>query len=232
MFSIETALTTAIEIAGAVPKTALMALIIFCLSSLLGLLVVLLNETPLKVLPVVVNVVMAFFRGTPIIVTIFLAYFGVPAILQSIGSLIGVQSLVSLQLEPVVLLIVALSLTLMPFQAEIARGAFNAVEHGQTAAARSLGYTYVQRLVHVSLPQAVEEALPDLTNSFMVITKALSLGFLITVVDIFAKAQMVAALEFNYLEAFCVAALFYWLLSSLIMKASDSLDKKFKLRTA
>lgn len=232
MFSVDTAITSVVEIAQAVPQTALLALVIFLISVAVGLLVVLLNETQATLAASAVNVVMAFFRGTPIIVMVFLAYFGIPAVLQQIGSSLGIDGVASLQPEPVTLLIIAISLTLSPFQAEIIRGAFRAVEPGQIAAADSLGYTPFQRLRHISIPQAVEEALPDLTNSFMVITKALSLGFLITVVDIFGKAQIVAATNFNYLEAFCIAALFYWALSSLIMKASDTLDKRFKLRTA
>ncbi len=117
------------------------------------------------------------------------------------------------------------------FQAEVIKGALNSFDNGQADAARSLGYTNGQLFRRVMFPQVVIAAIPDLTNSIMVIMKALSLGFAIEVVDIFAQSQLTAALNFYYLEAFVIAVVIYMIIAFLVTTAADRLERSLRVWT-
>lgn len=80
-------------------------------------------------------------------------------------------------------------------------------------------------------PQIIVAAIPDLANAFMVIMKALSLAFAIEVVDIFAQAQLTAALNFYYLEAFLIAVVFYMVIAYVITKIADKIEAMLRVRT-
>ncbi len=81
------------------------------------------------------------------------------------------------------------------------------------------------------LPQVIVAAIPDLANSFMVIMKALSLGFAIEVVDIFAQSQLTAALNFYYLEAFLVAVVIYMVIAYAVTQIADRTERALRVRT-
>jgi L-cystine transport system permease protein len=130
-----------------------------------------------------------------------------------------------------VILVLAITGCVAAFQAEIVKGALNAFDTGQSDAAYSLGYTSGQLFRRVLLPQVVLTAIPDLTTSIMVIMKALSLGFAIEVVDIFAQSQLTAALNFYYLEAFVIAVVIYMTIAYIVTRIADRLEQSLRLRT-
>ncbi len=80
------------------------------------------------------------------------------------------------------------------------------------------------------LPQVIVAAIADLANSFMVIMKALSLGFAIEVVDIFAQSQLTAALNFYYLEAFLVAVAIYMVITYAVTMLADVAERAYRMR--
>jgi L-cystine transport system permease protein len=130
-----------------------------------------------------------------------------------------------------VTLIVALTACVAAFQAEVVKGALNSFDTGQADAAYSLGYRKLQLFRRVMLPQVIVAAIPDLANSFMVIMKALSLGFAIEVVDIFAQSQLTAALNFYYLEAFLVAVVIYMAIAYAVTQIADRTERALRVRT-
>jgi L-cystine transport system permease protein len=87
-----------------------------------------------------------------------------------------------------------------------------------------------QQLRRILLPQTIVAAIPDLANSFMVIMKALSLGFAIEVVDIFAQSQLTAALNFYYLEAFLIAVVIYMVIAYLVTQIADRTERALRVR--
>jgi len=108
--------------------------------------------------------------------------------------------------------------------------ALNAFDSGQSDAARSLGYATPQLFRRVLLPQIIVSAIPDLANSFMVIIKALSLAFAVEVADICAQAQLTAALNFYYLEAFAIVVVFYMVIAWAVTKAADKIESALRVR--
>lgn len=230
MFDSEVLLPDLWEILGAVPVTLGMALVIFVLSTLIGSLFAFIEHRRIIVLRELVVAYKVIFKGVPMVVVIFLFYYGLPPTLQYLASLIGIQF--NGHLTPNwVILVVSLVACVAAFQAEVVKGALNSFDTGQADAAYSLGYKSTQMFRRILLPQAVVAAIPDLANSFMVIMKALSLGFAIEVVDIFAQSQLTAALNFYYLEAFLIAVVIYMVIAYLVTQIADRTERALRVRT-
>jgi L-cystine transport system permease protein len=218
------------DILGAVPATVGMALLIFVFSTIIGSAFALVEYRRIPVLRELVVGYKVVFKGVPMVVVIFLFYYSLPYIIQFVTSLIGLK-VNGFGTPNWVVLVVALTACLSAFQAEVVKGALNSFDTGQADAAHSLGYTGGQLFRRILFPQVVVAAIPDLANSIMVIMKALSLGFAIEVVDIFAQSQLSAALNFYYLEAFIIAVVIYMLIAYIVTQIADRTEKAFRLRT-
>lgn len=203
------------SITTVVPYTLTLALLILMVSVLAGGIVALADQHPIPVLKNIIAVFLSFLRGTPLLVQLYLAYFSLPAIVHALTSLAGVPVNPN-DFNPVITVVVAYSLYFAAFQSEIIKGAMLSVGYGQVEAAQAMGFTFVQMLSRVVVPQAFIEALPNLFNSYLSIIKSLSLAFLVTVVDILAKAKLESALNFRYLESYAAAAAVYWLLCTIL----------------
>lgn len=230
MFDIDVLLPDFWSILEAVPFTLTMAVVIFFCSTLTGGLFALVEHRKTPVLRQLVIVYKIAFKGMPMVVVIFLAYYGLPPALHFVASLLHIE--VNAHSMPNwVIILVALSACVSAFQAEVVKGALNAFDSGQSEAAQALGYTNWQLFRRVMFPQIIVSAIPDLANAFMVIMKALSLAFAIEVVDIFAQAQLTAALNFYYLEAFAIAVLFYMVIAWVVTKVADKIETALRVRT-
>jgi len=230
MFEMDLLLPDFWSILDAVPVTLAMALTIFIFSTLLGGLFALVEHKKIPLLRQLVVTYKIAFKGVPMVVVIFLAYYGLPPALHFVASLFGLPFNAH-SLPNWVIIIVALTACVAAFQAEVVKGALNAFDAGQAEAAHSLGYSNAQLFRRVLFPQIIVSAIPDLANSFMVIMKALSLAFAIEVVDIFAQAQLTAALNFYYLEAFAVAVVFYMVIAWAVTKLADKIEAALRVRT-
>ncbi|MBB3962959.1 MULTISPECIES: ABC transporter permease subunit [Rhizobium] len=229
MFETDILLQDTREILGAVPVTLAMAALIFVFSTLIGSLFAFIEYRKIPVLREAVLTYKVAFKGVPMVIVIFLAYFGLPAGLQMLTSLVGINYN-GHSMPNWVVLVVAITGCIAAFQAEIIKGALNSFDNGQADAAHSLGYTNAQLFRRVMFPQVVVAAIPDLTTSIMVIMKALSLGFAIEVVDIFAQSQLTAALNFYYLEAFVIAVVIYMVIAYIVTQVADMLERNLRLR--
>ena len=230
MFDIEVLLPDLWSILGAVPVTLVMALMVFVLSTLIGSLFAFIEHRRIPVLRELVVAYKVAFKGVPMVIVIFLAYYGLPPALRFLGSLFGV-TLNAHAMPNWVTLIVALTACVAAFQAEVVKGALNSFDKGQSDAAYSLGYTSRQMFRRILFPQVIVAAIPDLANSIMVIMKALSLGFAIEVVDIFAQSQLTAALNFYYLEAFVIAVVIYMVIAYIVTQIADRMEAALRVRT-
>lgn len=217
-------------IVGAVPRTLAMAVAIFVMATILGAVLALIERNKVPVLSQLLVAYKIALKGTPMIIIIFLAYYGIPGAVRSVGGIVGVH-IGAHAIANWMIIILALTLTLAAFQSEVVRGAMKSFDSGQADAAYSLGYKKRQVLTRIMLPQITMEAIPDLANSFMVIMKALSLAFAIEVVDIFAQAQLTAALNFYYLEAFLTAVLIYLVIAFITTQIADRSEQALRRRT-
>jgi L-cystine transport system permease protein len=159
----------------------------------------------------------SFMRGVPILVFLFLLYFGFP--------MIGVE------FSAVTAAILGFSLHSAGYLAEINRSAIASIDKGQWEASASLGMSYWQTLRRIILPQAVKIAIPPLSNVFLDLIKGSSLAAMITVPELFQKAKIVGGREFDYMTMYIVVALIYWGICSVIAYFQDYLEKRYELRS-
>ena len=171
MFDSEVLLPDLYDILGAVPVTLAMALVIFLCSTIIGGLFAMIEYRRIPVLREIVVAYKIAFKGVPMVIVIFLAYYGLPPASRALASLVGLNY--NGHATPNwVTLVVALTACVAAFQAEVVKGALNSFDTGQADAAYSLGYSKTQVFRRVMFPQVIVAAIPDLANSIMVIMKA------------------------------------------------------------
>ncbi|MGH2080980.1 amino acid ABC transporter permease [Aerococcus urinaeequi] len=187
-----------------IPTTLYITVISMVVAIIIGGLfaIILFNKVP--VLSQLVQVLSSFFRGTPAIVQLLLAYFGLPQIIPALTSMTATQAS-----------ILALSLNTAAYLAEVFRAALASVDAGQVEAAMSVGLNYRQTLKGIILPQALRNALPGTGNTFVSLMKNSSLAFTIGVVEIVAQGKILAAASLRFFEVYFAIALIYWGLTIL-----------------
>jgi polar amino acid transport system permease protein len=168
----------------------------------------------------------SFFRGTPLIVQLFLIYLALP----QIGIAFGNYWADLLTLNVLTAGVIALGLNYGAYMTEVFRAGIQSVGHGQSEAADALGMTYWQKMRRVILPQAVRVIIPPAGNDFIALMKDTALvSFLGTTVDqmeIFRRAQLVGKADFRNLEALIVAALLYWGLTTIFQFFQLRLERR------
>ena len=172
----------------------------------------------------------SFFRGTPLIVQMFLIYSALPQLggaLEERG-LNGAREL--LTIDPLPAGVIALGLNYGAYMTEIFRAGIESVAHGQREAAEALGMTYRQAMRRIVLPQAVRVIIPPTGNEFIAMLKDSALvSFLGTVVsqmEIFRRAQLLGRRDFQPLEAFVLAAALYWILTGIFTYFQRRLERR------
>lgn len=230
MFNIEFALNGLPIILTAVPRT--LAVAAFCLffGFCLGTILALFKIYRVPFLKQLASFYISFMRGTPLVVTLFIAYYGIPHLLDELVLKTG-WAINTKEINPIYYVLTAFTLNSAAYEAETIRSAFLAVEYGQIEAARSVGMTQWQTMRRIILPQALRIMLPSLCNLFLSLIKGLSLAFMVTFVDILAQAKIIAYNGFRYLESYTDAALVYWLLCIIISKIFAKLERYFSRGT-
>ncbi|MBW4541904.1 MAG: ABC transporter permease subunit [Myxacorys chilensis ATA2-1-KO14] len=158
-----------------------------------------------------------FFRGTPLLVQIFMIYFGFPALLQAVG--------LNFTFNRFAAAIVALSFNSAAYIAEIVRAGIQSIEVGQSEAAQSLGLDSVQTLRHVIFPQALRRMLPPLGNEFITLLKDTSLVAVIGFEELFREGQLIVAENYRPFELYASVALVYLALTLLSSQGFSYLER-------
>lgn len=162
----------------------------------------------------------SFFRGTPLLVQLFLLYYGLP---QVFPWLVGLDAFSAA--------VIGLTLHFAAYMAESIRAAIIGIDRSQMEASLSVGMTTTQAMRRIILPQATRVALPSLMNYFIDMIKSTSLAFTLGVAEIMAKAQMEASSSFRFFEAFLAVALIYWgvvvILTRIQIWAEAKLNKAY-----
>ncbi len=153
-----------------------------------------------------------FIRGTPLLVQIFLIYFGLPVL--------------GLNLPAYWSGVIALGLNSGGFQAEIVRAGIESIDRGQTEAARSIGMSRFQTLVFILVPQTIRRVLPPLTNELITLVKSSSLLSAIAALELTHAGQLIIARTFAPFEIYAAVALIYLVMVSVLSRASALLEKR------
>jgi His/Glu/Gln/Arg/opine family amino acid ABC transporter permease subunit len=160
-----------------------------------------------------------FFRGTPLLVQLFMVYFGLPAVLQSLG--------LPVRFDRFLAGVLALSLNVCAYVAEIVRGSLQSIEPGQTEAARSLGLSPWQTLRHIIFPQAFRRMIAPLGNEFSTLLKDTSLVAIIGYEELFRRGQMIVADTYRSFEIYTAVALVYLVMTVAASQVFSALERRF-----
>ncbi|TNI94370.1 cysteine ABC transporter permease [Aeromonas allosaccharophila] len=192
--------------------TVPLTLITFVLGILLGLLVALARlygPTPLVVL---VRFYVWLIRGTPLLVQLFLIFYGLPS--------------AGIVLDAFTAAVIGFTLNIGAYSSEIIRATLAAIPKGQWEAAYSIGMNWPQLMWRVILPQAARIAVPPLSNTFISLVKDTSLAAAVTVPELFQAAQRLASVTYEPLILYIETAIIYLLFSSVLSTLQDRLERK------
>lgn len=191
--------------------TILISLIGVALGSILGAFVALMKLSKIKIISWIASIYIEILRGTPMLVQVFIVFFGITAAL-------------GLDISALVCGTIALVINSSAYIAEIIRAGINAVDKGQMEAARSLGLNYRQTMKSVIMPQAIKNILPALGNEFVTLIKESSIVSTIGVGEIMFNAQVVQGISFNPFTPLLVAAALYFVLTFVLTRIMNMIE--------
>ena len=211
-------LTTVLKLVPFLRVTILIAFISMALGLIFGTLLAAMKLCHIRVLKTVANLFTTFIRCTPVIVLIFLSYYGLPV-------LFGLAGIDINGVSKIVFSIIALTMYASGTLSEIIRPAYLSVDKGQMEAALMSALTPAQAMRIIILPQVVYVALPNFGN--MLIQES-SLAYLIGVVDVMGQAKIIDNMSYgaHIIEVYFAVSLLYWLLSLVTGKCVDLLSGK------
>ncbi|MDF2498816.1 amino acid ABC transporter permease [Arthrobacter koreensis] len=203
---------------GAVTGTIPLALISFAVGLVLALGVALMRLSKIRLVSWIGRVYVSVIRGTPLLVQLFVIFYGLP----SIGVLV----------DPWPSAIIAFSLNVGGYAAEVIRAAILSVPRGQWEAAYTIRMSPAQTLIRVILPQAARVSVPPLSNTFISLVKDTSLASLILVTELFRRAQEIAAFSQEFMVIYIEAALIYWLICVVLSTGQSALERRLDRHVA
>ena len=207
------------------PVTMELAILSTVTGIILGLLLALIRIKKVRVLDKLSAIYVSVIRGTPILVQLYLAYFGIPMLLKYINQTTGSDLKVA-DIPGFAYAVAALAFNQSAFDAEIIRAALLSVGRGQIEAAHALGMTYRQALRRIILPEAITVALPSMGNSFINAIKSTSLAFTCAVVEMTAQGRIISGRTYRYFEMYVSLAIIYWVITIIIEQLIKFIDKK------
>jgi polar amino acid transport system permease protein len=210
-------LNEVLAILSGIQSTIVLSLVAFAGGGIVGIVIALLRTSEAAVLERFMVAYIDLFQGTPLLMQLFLVFYGLPVI--------------GLHVSPWVAVTIGLTLHASAFLGEIWRGGIQAVPRGQTEAARALGLRYKDRMIHVIVPQAVRLSVAPTVGFMVQLIKGTSLAAIIGFVELSRSAQIVASTTYKPLIAYGLAAIFYFVLCFPLSRASAGLERRFAVRT-
>ncbi|MCK2244690.1 MULTISPECIES: ABC transporter substrate-binding protein/permease [unclassified Crossiella] len=189
-----------------IPLTALS----FAIGLVLALFVALARISTYRVLAGLARAFISIIRGTPLLLQLFIVFYGLPQL--------------GLKFPPFAAAVIAFSLNVAGYAAEVVRSAILSVPKGQFEAAATIGLDYTKTLRRIILPQAARTAVPPLSNTLLSLVKDTSLGSVVLLTELFRQSQLAAAESNEFLALYSFAGLYYWLICVGLSAAQKRLE--------
>jgi L-cystine transport system permease protein len=197
---------------GAITGTIPLSLASFALGLALALVVALMRLSRLRIVSGLGRAYVSVIRGTPLLVQLFVIFYGLPSL--------------GLVIDPWPSAIIAFSLNVGGYGAEVIRAAILSVPKGQWEAGYTIGMSNGMTLRRLILPQAARVSVPPLSNTFISLVKDTSLASLILVTELFRVAQEIAAFSTEFMLIYLEAALIYWVICIVLAGGQGILEKR------
>lgn len=215
------------SVLSGLPVTLELTFIAMILGIVIGFLMALARIHKVPVLSQFCSAYLSFVRGVPLMVLLYLAYYGIPILLKAIN---GGYSAIN-KVPAFAFALLAFVVQECAYESEIIRAALLSVDKKQIEAAKSLGMTSLQTMLRVEIPQAIIVALPSFGNQITSLIKGTSLAFMISVVDIMGKAKIIGGRTLRYFEAYICTAIIYWACCILIGFVFKKIEVKINYKT-
>jgi octopine/nopaline transport system permease protein len=212
------------DLVSSLPMTLALAAMSVPLSFLVALGLTILRRSSLRVLRMSAEGYVLVFRSTPLLVQIFILYYGLSQFAWLRASILW-----GILREPFWCAVIAISLCSGAYAAEVIRGALNTVPTGCIEAARALGLSRFQTILSVTAPIALRQALPAYSSEIIITLKATSLACTITVMELTGTAKNLMGETFAVIEVFTIAALIYLTLTTLMILLLQRLERSFSI---
>ncbi|MBO0586314.1 amino acid ABC transporter permease [Sporosarcina sp. E16_8] len=197
---------------GALYYTLPLTFISFFFGIILAVLTALARISTSKPLQIIGRIYVSVIRGTPLLVQLFILFFGLPT--------------VGIVIDPFPAAVFGFSLNVGAYASEVIRAAIQSIPKGQWEAAHTIGMNYTQTLRRIILPQATRVSIPPLSNTFISLVKDTSLASLILVTEMFRKAQEIASANYEFLLLYTEAAIIYWLICFILSLIQDRIEHR------
>lgn len=203
---------------AALTMTIPLTVISFVIGLVIALAVALARLSPNVVLSNIARFYISIIRGTPLLVQLFIVFFALPEF--------GVK------IDPFPAAVIAFSLNVGGYAAEIIRSAIQSIPKGQWEAAETIGLNYTGTLRRIILPQAARVAVPPLSNTLISLVKDTSLASTILVTELLRQAQIVAAPTFEFFALYGTAAIYYWVICLVLSFGQSRLERRLERHVA
>lgn len=213
LFDVKLAWKSLPYVLSGLPMTLLISIVGMAMGLFLGLFLALMRNSEYIILRWPARIYISFMRGTPILVFLYILYFGLPVVGIKLSALTAAS--------------IGFGLNSAAYIAEVNRAAINSIDRGQWESAKALNLGYWVTVRKIIIPQATRIAIPPLTNVFMDLVKATSLAAVITVPELFQKTQIVVGRSFDAMTLYLLVALIYWPLIIVIGAIQVRLEKYF-----
>jgi L-cystine transport system permease protein len=194
--------------------TVPLTIISFFLGMIVAFAVAIIRVLNIKVLDKIVKFYVWIIRGTPLLVQLFIIFYGLPSI--------------GITLSALVTAIIGFTLSVGAYGSETVRAAILSVPKGQWEAAHALGLSKLQTLLYIILPQAIKVAIPPMANSFISLVKDTSLAAAVTFTELFQVAQQITARTYEPLWLYMEAAFIYLMFCSVLSVLQSRLEIRFR----
>lgn len=209
-------------------NTLLLALFAVVLGTTIGLFLSLLKTSRYKPLRIVASAYIEFIRGTPLLVQLFIVYYGLQTIGLRFPDIPLMNKILGINFSDFMSGVITLGINSGAYVGEIFRAGIQAVDKGQTEAGRSLGLSGWMTMRYIVIPQAIRNILPALGNEFIVVIKESSIVSIIGIADLMYKADTVRGNTFLPFEPLIIAALMYFMMTFPLSKLMGALEKRMR----
>ncbi|MCR5802032.1 MAG: amino acid ABC transporter permease [Lachnospiraceae bacterium] len=196
---------------------------------LLGTLLALAKISKKKLLSKLASAYIFFFRGTPLLIQLFVVYFTVPGVFGfAWRDLFNASDAEAVYKGAFTAALIAFALNSGAYCAEIVRSAIQSIDKGQFEASKALGMNYAQTMTRIIIPQSVRRMIPNVNNEFIMMLKDVSLVFAISLMDITTISKNIMTSEGSYL-VFIPALIIYLVITAFFGFIFDKIEKKFSV---
>ncbi|MBI5974363.1 amino acid ABC transporter permease [Staphylococcus canis] len=219
-------ITTFLEVLKGLPYTLLITCIAMLIGFLIGGLFAWIQLKPIPVLSQCVTVYNSFIRSTPLIVQLFIFYYGLPTLILWINHTFQHDINPDI-MPPLAIACVAFSFHAIAYLSESIKSGLLSVPRSQMEAAQTIGLSQWQAYRRIIIPQALGYALPNIENQLIMLIKGTSLAFAIQIPEIIGRSQVIANEGYRFVEVYTVAVIFYWGIAILL----EFIFHRFELKT-